>query len=181
MKIRVKKTLPLSKVYGLLESGPVVMLTSAYKGKANIMSMSWHTMIDFEPPILGCIVSDMNYTFKILKATKECVINIPTVELLKKVVAVGNVSGRNTDKFSSIGLTKVRAASVKSPLIGECFASFECKVIDTRMASKYNLFILKVLRAWVDPSQKNPKTVHHRGKGNFMVAGKTVKVSSGKP
>ena len=84
-----KVSFPLSQVYRLLEPGPVVMVTTASKGRANIMTMSWHMMIDFEPPIVGCVISDRNYTFNILKATKECVINIPTVELAKRSWAAG--------------------------------------------------------------------------------------------
>src|SRR5664280_1002027 len=84
-----KRTLPLSKVYGLLEPGPVVLVTTAHKGRANIMTMSWHTMMEFEPPIVGCVISNRDYTFSILKQTKECVINIPTVELAAKVVGCG--------------------------------------------------------------------------------------------
>src|ERR1035441_855227 len=100
-----KKSFPLSKVYGLLEPGPVVMVTTVRKGRPNIMTLSWHTMIEFEPPLVGCVVSNRNYTFGILKAAKECVINIPTVELAAKVVACGNTSGANTDKFAAFGLT----------------------------------------------------------------------------
>jgi flavin reductase (DIM6/NTAB) family NADH-FMN oxidoreductase RutF len=139
-----KKTLPLSRVYRLLEPGPVVLVTTARKGQANIMVMSWHTMIDFEPPIVGCVISSRNYSFDTLKATRECVINIPTVDLAKKVVACGNSSGRKVDKFQAFGLTPVAATHVKPPLIDECYANLECKVVDTRMASKYNLFILEV-------------------------------------
>ena len=76
-----KKLFPLSKVYGLLEPGPVVMVTTLRKGRPNIMTMSWHTMMEFEPPLVGCVISNRNYTFDTLKATKECVINIPTVKL----------------------------------------------------------------------------------------------------
>ena len=76
----------MSRVYSLLEPGPVVMVTTARKGRANVMTMSWHTMIDFEPPLLGCVISNRNHTFGILKATKQCAINIPTVELAAKVV-----------------------------------------------------------------------------------------------
>jgi flavin reductase (DIM6/NTAB) family NADH-FMN oxidoreductase RutF len=88
-----RKSFPLSEVYGLLEPGPVVLLTTASQAKANIMTMSWCTMMEFEPPIVGCVISNRNYTFNILKATKECVINIPTLELAEKVVGCGNSSG----------------------------------------------------------------------------------------
>jgi len=75
-----KKPLPLSYVYRLLEPGPVVLLTTAGVKRPNIMTMSWHMMIDFEPPLIGCVVSNRDYTFDILRKTKECVSNIPTVE-----------------------------------------------------------------------------------------------------
>lgn len=89
----VKKSFLLSKVYQLLEPGPVVMISTADKEKANVMTMSWHMMIDFEPPIIGIVMSDQNYSFSLLKTTKECVINIPTVELISQVVGVGDTSG----------------------------------------------------------------------------------------
>lgn len=174
----MKKTFPLSRVYRLLEPGPVVMVTTARKGRANIMTMSWHTMIDFDPPIVGCVISNRNHTFGILKATKQCVINIPTVELAAKVVGCGNTSGRTVDKFQTFGLTPTPASRVEPPLITECYANLECKVVDARMATKYNFFILEVVKAWIDPSRKRPRTIHHQGKGAFMVAGKTIRLPS---
>jgi flavin reductase (DIM6/NTAB) family NADH-FMN oxidoreductase RutF len=174
----VKKSFPLSQVYRLLEPGPVVMVTTVRKGRANIMTMSWHTMIDFEPPTVGCVISDRNHTFSILKATRECVINIPTVELAEKVVGCGNTSGRRVDKFKTFGLTPAAASRVKAPLIAECYANLECKLVDARMVAKYCFFILEVLKAWIDPSRKHPRTIHHLGKGAFMVAGKTIKLPS---
>jgi flavin reductase (DIM6/NTAB) family NADH-FMN oxidoreductase RutF len=174
----MKKSFPLSRVYSLLEPGPVVMVTTSRKGKANIMTMSWHTMMEFEPPMVGCVISNRNYTFNILKATKECVINIPTKDLAKKVVSCGNTSGRSVDKFTAFHLTQAAATYVKAPLIAECYANLECKVVDMSMATKYNFFILEVLKAWIDPSVKQPRTIHHLGKGSFMVAGRTVKLPS---
>lgn len=174
----VKKALPLSQVYRLLEPGPVVMVTSSYKKQMNIMSMSWHTMLDFDPPIVGCVISNRNYTFNMLKASKECVINIPTMELAKQVTGCGNTSGREVDKFKKFHFTPTVASSIKAPMIDECYVNLECKVVDTKMVAKYNFFVLEVIKAWIDPLKKNPKTIHHLGKGVFMVAGKTIKLPS---
>ena len=126
-----KRVLPLAQVYGLLEPGPVVLVTTARAGRVNIMTLSWHTMMDFEPPIVGCVISNRNYSFEILNGTEDCVINIPTVELAEKVVGCGNTSGRRVDKFKTFGLTPVAAAVVKPPLIAECYAHLECKVIES--------------------------------------------------
>src|SRR5512137_343777 len=125
-----RKSLPLSEVYRLLEPGPVVLLSTARKWHANVMAMSWHTMMEFEPPLVGCVVSNRNFTFDILKATKECVINIPTVELAENVVGCGNISGRKVDKFNSFHLTPAPASHVQAPLIEECYVSLECRVAD---------------------------------------------------
>lgn len=173
-----KKSFPLANVYGLLEPGPVVLITTSRKGVPNIMTQSWHTMMEFEPPLVGCVISGRNHSFDALKATRECVINIPTAELAKQVVAAGNCSGRKVDKFAQTGLTAVAASLVQAPLIAECYANLECKVADTRLVNSYNFFVLEVVKAWIDPAVKNPKTLHHCGKGVFMVAGETIKLPS---
>jgi flavin reductase (DIM6/NTAB) family NADH-FMN oxidoreductase RutF len=172
------KTLSLAKVYQLLEPGPVVLLTTARKDRPNVMTMSWHMMVEFEPPLIACVVSDANYSFAALRASRECVIAIPGRKLASKVVKVGNCSGRDTDKFKAFGLTPVFATRVAPPLIAECFANLECKVVDTGLVGKYCLFILEVLKAWTDPAQKRPKTIHHHGYGTFVVDGPTIKLKS---
>ena len=169
---------PLSKVYQLLEPGPVVLLTTARKGQPNVMAMSWHMMVEFEPPLVACVVSEADHSFAALRATRECVIAIPALALAPKVVQIGNSSGRDIDKFKAFGLTPVPALRVAPPLIAECFANLECRVADTHLVNKYNLFILEVLKAWTDPAQRNPKTIHHCGYGTFVVDGKRIKLKS---
>src|SRR4030065_239212 len=114
----MKKPYPLSKVYGLLEPGPVVLVTTAQKGRANVMTLSWLTMMDFEAPLVG------------------------------------------------------------PPLMEECYASLECRVTDARMAKRYNFFVLEVLKAWIDPARKHPRTIHHLGKGRFVVDGRPIPLPS---
>lgn len=174
-----KRAYPLRNVYRLLETGPSVLVTTFYKGKANVMTMSWHTMVDFEPPVVACIMSNRNYSFEMLRKSRECVLNIPTDTLIKKVVGCGSISARSgTDKFKKFSLTPKPARTVKAPLIDECYANLECKVIDSRLAEKYNLFFLKVTKAWVSPTTKHPRTLHHAGAGTFRVAGKTLTIPS---
>ena len=173
-----KKTYPLSEVYRLLEPGPVVLVTTSHRGKANIMTMSWQTMMEFVPPLVGCVISGNNYSFDALRKTKECVLNIPAVDLAKHVVGIGNCSGDKVDKFKKFNLTALPSSQVAAPLIAECYANLECRVVDTRMVNKYNFFVLEVVKAWIDPTMKNPRTLHHQGKGVFMVAGDTIKLPS---
>jgi flavin reductase (DIM6/NTAB) family NADH-FMN oxidoreductase RutF len=175
------RELPLSEVYQLLEGGPVVLLTTSQSGRSNVMTMSWHTMVEFVPPLVACVVSSEDYSFAALVAEHECVIAIPAVELAPVVVKVGNTSGRTVEKFKKFGLTPRPAELVAPPLIAECFVNFECRVVDTSMVDKYNLFVLEVVKAWTDPKQKRPKTIHHHGYGNFVVDGKTITLKSKMP
>lgn len=172
---------PLDRVYELIEPGPVVLLVTARGGNPNIMAMSWHMMLEFEPPLVACICSSANYSFEALRKTGECVIAIPARKLAPKVVKVGNTSGRDLDKFAAFGLSTTPATQVAVPLVQECFANLECRLFDKHMVERYNMSILEVVAAWVDPRQKTPKTIHHRGYGTFAVDGPLIKLSSRKP
>jgi len=134
--------------------------------------------MEFEPPLVGCVVSGRDFSFAGLKATRQCVLNIPAADLAAAVVGCGNVSGRRVDKFKAFGLTPEPASSVDAPLIAECWANLECRVIDTRLMNRYNFFVLEVLKARVDRARKDPRTLHHRGYGAFMVAGETIRLRS---
>ncbi len=177
-RIKSMKALPLSQVYQLIEPGPVVLLSTASAGKPNVMTMSWHMMVEFEPPLIACIVASADHSFAALTKTKECVIAIPSVEIAPLVVAIGNSSGRDTDKFSELGITQEKAQRVKPPLLPQCFANLECRVVDTRLVEKFNLFVLEVVQAWIDPKRRNARTIHHRGWGRFAVDGETIKLKS---
>lgn len=168
------KEIPLAKVFQLIEPGPVVLLTTASKGRANVMTMSWHMMMEFVPPLIACVVSPMDYSYKALRTTRECVIAIPGVDLAGKVVDIGNCSGADVDKFEVFGLTATPARKVAAPLIAECLANLECKVVDTRMVNKYALFILEVVKAWSNPKRKERRIFHANGDGTFVVDGRTL-------
>jgi flavin reductase (DIM6/NTAB) family NADH-FMN oxidoreductase RutF len=171
-----KKSYPVEKVYHLIEPGPVVMVTSSYNGKPNIMTMAWHMMAEFEPSLIACLIADDNYSFKAVAETRECVLNIPTVELAPRVVKVGSCSGDKVDKFKKFDFTPVPAEMVEPPLIAECYANIECKVVDMSWAKKYNIFMFEAVKAWITTSKKRQRTIHHYGNGIFIVDGKIIKL-----
>ncbi len=172
------KEFPLSKVFQLIEPGPVVMVTTANKKKNNIMTMSWHMMMEFEPPLIGCIISSSDYSFAALCATKECVIAIPSVDIATKVVEVGNCSGQDVDKFETFGFTPMSAKKVKAPLVAECLENLECHVVNTTLVNKYCLFVLEVVKAWTNPDRKERRTIHANGDGTFVVDGRTLNLKA---
>ncbi|WP_084799696.1 flavin reductase family protein [Bradyrhizobium sp. Ai1a-2] len=153
----------------------MVLVSSAHRNETNIMTMGWHMIMEFQPSLIGCYIWDANHSFELIRRSKQCVINVPTVELAPTVVKIGNSSGRDIDKFAEFGLTPKPGEQVRVPLIEECYANFECRLIDSSLIKKYSLFVLEVVKAHVATSPKYPKTIHYRGDGEFMISGENTR------
>lgn len=166
-----KKDFPVSEARRYLEPGPVVLVSSRCQGKRNIMTMGWYAILEFSPSLVGCMISAANHSFEMIRATGECVINLPTTALIDTVVNIGNTSGADIDKFAAFGLTAGKAKFVDAPLIKECHANFECRLHDDALVDEYNYFIFEVVKAHVAPYPEHPETLHYKGDGVFMISG----------
>ena len=162
------RQLKLSKAFTLMESGPVVLVTTHDGHKDNIMTISWTMVMDFTP-VFAIVTGEWNHSFAALRKNRECVIAIPTVDMLDKVVGIGTCSGADTDKFAKFKLTPVQGKFVKAPLIKECLANMECKLID--IVRKHNIVVLEAVAACVDTARKETRTLHAVGDGTFIVDG----------
>lgn len=165
------RKMQIGKVFTLIESGPVVLVTTHDGKKNNIMTISWTMVVDFTP-IFAMTTGPWNYSYAALRRSRECVISIPTVDLIDKVVGIGTCSGADTDKFQEFGLTPVKGNHVRSPLIEECLANIECRVID--IVRKHNIVVLEGVAAYFDSSRREKRTIHAIGNGTFVVDGRTL-------
>lgn len=169
-----KRDFPVDQIRRFLEPGPIVLVSSFWKSQRNIMTMGWHMVMAFEPSLIGCYIWPENHSFEMIRKSRECVFNIPTVDMAHTVVGIGNTTGAEIDKFEEFGLTPVPATQVKAPLIQECYAHLECKLHDARMIRSYSLFIFEVVKAHAATRPRNPTTIHYRGEGEFMVSGRSL-------
>ena len=165
------RQLKMSRVFTLIEPGPVVLVTTCDGNKNNIMTISWTMVLDFTP-LFAIATGEWNYSFAALRTNKECVIAIPTVDMLDQVVGIGTCSGADTDKFAKFKLTPVYGKVVRAPLIKECLANIECKVID--IVRKHNIVVLEGLAAYMEPARQEWRTVHAVGDGTFIVDGRKL-------
>jgi len=163
------QALPLRKAFMLLEPGPVVLLTTALGDRRNVMTLSWHMVMDFTPRI-AFVTGAWNHSCRALARERECVIAVPGVDLARKVVAIGACSGTDADKFKKFRLTPLRAKAVRAPLVGECLANIECRVVDH--IRKHDLFVVQALRAWVNAERRERRTFHAVGDGTFIADGR---------
>jgi len=165
------RTLKLSKAFTLVEPGPVVLVTTHDGDRANIMTVSWTMVLDFTPTI-AIATGEWNYSFRALRKHRECVVAIPTVDLLDTVIGIGTCSGKDTDKFARFKLTALPSRLIKPPLIKECLANIECRVVD--IVKRHDIVVLQAVAACIDASRKERRTVHAAGDGTFIVDGRRI-------
>jgi flavin reductase (DIM6/NTAB) family NADH-FMN oxidoreductase RutF len=161
--------LKLSKAFTLLESGPVVLVTTHDGKKHNIMTVSWTMVVDFNA-LFAIATGPWNHSYAALRKHRECVMAVPTVDLLDKVVRIGTCSGEGTDKFAKFGLTPAPAKRVGSPLIKECLANIECKVVE--IVKRHSIVVLQGVAAHIDSARKEKRTIHAVGDGTFIIDGR---------
>jgi len=111
-------------VLSLLPSYPIVLVTVG----TNIITVNQVVYFTFSPLRLGIAVAHSRYSYGLLKAAKEFVINVPEASLVGAVKLCGSISGRDGDKFAPSGLTSVPAREVDALAIAECGAQIECRV-----------------------------------------------------
>ena len=179
MKPLRKQDFPVEQARRFLEPGPVVLVSSAWRGRRSIMTLGWHMVMGFSPSLVATYLWRENFSHELALGSRQCVINVPGVELLDTVVDIGNCSGRGFDKFARFGLDALPAREVEAPLIGQCHSCFECRLYDDSQARSADLFVWEIVRAHVAPRPKLPRTklprtVHYRGDDRFMVAGAEV-------
>jgi len=165
------RALDLRKAFTLIEPGPVVLVSTHDGFKANIMTISWTMVLDFTP-VFAISTGAWNHSFAALQNQRECVLAIPTVDLLDTVVGIGTCSGADTDKFAAFGLTPVPGSAVRAPLIRECLANIECRVVD--IVARHNIVVLEALAACIDDTRKETRMIHAVGDGSFIVDGRRI-------
>jgi flavin reductase (DIM6/NTAB) family NADH-FMN oxidoreductase RutF len=183
----MKVKIPLRQSNRLLNHGPLVLVSCAIDGdRPNCLPVAWVMPVSHEPSIVAMVIGKGNYSFKWIRKNKSFVINIPPVSIMDKVMRCGGISGSDTDKFKEVGLTAIKSDSAKAPLISECIGHLECEVIEEKsLIEKYNIFLGKVLSAWVEKEafeevwkldRDDYRTYHHLGGNTFVLDGEVRKL-----
>jgi len=178
----MRKQVPLSKAKWLVEPGCVVLVTSGTAENANVMTFSWQTPVNSsEPCLILLAISHIRYSYELIKQSHELVINVPGEELLEQTHFVGQVTGRNIDKFRESGLTPIPAKVVAPPLINECAAHLECRVVDIFKMETHDLLVCEVVRALADTELFDGKwiperfhTLHYLGGNKYGVMDRAI-------
>ena len=167
------RNFPLNRAFTFFEPGPVLLVVTSINGRHNVMTASWTTLLGFTP-IIGISLGPWNHSYNTLLETGECVLSIPTVDMMEAVVDIGNCSGGDIDKFKYFHLTPLQGQKVATPLVAESLANVECIVREKPGGNGLYLFILEGVKAWHNPDREEKRTFHAKGDGTFIIDGETV-------
>lgn len=163
--------LPLNRAFTLIEPGPVTLVTTHDGRRDNVMTISWTMVMDFTPRF-AITTGPWNHSWTALSGTRECVIAIPTVDMIDRVIGIGTCSGAELDKFERFGLQRLAGTHVRAPLLRDCLANIECRVVD--IIEPHGIVVLDGLAAWIDGSRQEKRTLHAVGDGTFVVDGERL-------
>ncbi len=135
----------------LLYPVPVALVTCGdIDAKPNIITIAWTGIICSDPPMVSISVRPHRYSAGLIRESREFVLNIPTEKMLEKADRCGVISGKDHDKFKEVGLTPLRAKTVKSPLIAECPVNLECKVTEIKPLGVHDVYLAEVVACHAD-------------------------------
>jgi len=170
-----KVEVPSSLAYRLMHPRLVVLVSCVDEaGKANVITLAWSMPVSINPPVVAISVAPKRYSHQLIEKTKEFVVNVPTMDIVRETLFCGRRSGKTYDKFKETGLTPLPAKMIQTPIIKECVAHLECRLQQQITIGDHTLFIGRVLTAYADDGVfdekfdlKKVKPVYHMGGDDF--------------
>jgi flavin reductase (DIM6/NTAB) family NADH-FMN oxidoreductase RutF len=172
----------LSIAFKLLHPMHTVLVSCVGKRRRpNIITLAWAMPSSINPPLVAVCIRPERHSFALIEETKEFVVNIPTMDMLKETLFCGRRSGKNYDKFKETNLTPSPARKVKPPIIKECVAHLECKLHSQFTTGDHTIFVGEIVEAYADKEAfrnkynlKNAKMIFHLGGDEFATLGSKV-------
>jgi flavin reductase (DIM6/NTAB) family NADH-FMN oxidoreductase RutF len=140
----------------------VVLISTEYKGKANIMAAAWCFPLSADPPLFGVAISKKRHTYEMIKKAGSFSINTVAEDMKQGMFICGTKSGKDIDKFKETGWTKENGKTALS--IKEAPLSIECKLENEFETGDHIVFVGKVMNVI---KRRQVKTIYHRGGDQF--------------
>jgi len=146
------------------------------EGKPNIITLAWAMPTSINPPLVAISLRPTRHSYKLIKETKEFVVNIPTIDIVNATLFCGRRSGKSRDKFKETKLTPMPAKKVKSPIINECVAHLECKLHSQHKTGDHIILVGQIIQAYANKEAftetynlRKAKLIFHSGADEFAV------------
>jgi flavin reductase (DIM6/NTAB) family NADH-FMN oxidoreductase RutF len=186
----MRKTLDEMEARRLLTGGPVVLVTTSWHAKANVMPVAYVVPLSFKPPLVGIAVHPSRHTHDMIRFSEEFAINVPGRSLIHHVQYLGSVSGQELDKFEVTKLPTFKARKVEAPLIEGCIGYIECGLEDALRVGDHTLFVGRVVAASADDEafdetwllgDDDYKPLHYLGLNRYAILGEKLEARVPQP
>ena len=183
---------PLEKAYRLMNHGPTVLVSSRHGEAINVMAAAWSMPLDFDPPKVAVVLDKSTLTRKMVEASGEFALMVPSRDLAQLTLRVGSATGRDVDKFAAFGIGYWTGEETGAPLLDGCLAWLECCLLpEPHIQDTYDLFLGQVVAAWADPAvfrdghwhmeEGAGKSIHYVAGGHFYEIGGAFEASANLP
>ncbi|MVA37551.1 flavin reductase family protein [Agrobacterium vitis] len=168
------KEISVDNSFRLIEPGPILLVSTCAAGEPNVMTMGFHMMVRHAPPLIGCVIGPWDHSYAALRDTGQCVLSVPRSNMSAVVTDIGNCSGGDIDKFETFGLATLPGNAGAAPLLADCIANLECRLVDGTLSDRYSLHVLEVERLWVASDWREAAMLHHIGDGRYRSDGELL-------
>ena len=132
---------------------PIAWMSSVSEdGVRNIAPHSFFNAVAVDPPHVMVSSTGVKDSVRNIRATKEFVLNIVTMDVVEDMVFTSTDFPPEEDEFEWSGLTPVPSAKVTPPRIAEAKAHLECVFVSEMTLGDATLVFGRVVFIHIDPS-----------------------------
>lgn len=181
-----KRALDVARMARLVNHGPTVLVSCGRGSRANIITLAWVSPVSIDPPMVAISVAPPRHSHGLISRGREFAVNVPSPRILDAVWYCGTRSGRDVDKFDGAGLTPAAPRAIDTPLVEECFAHIECRVVKAAAVGDHTLFVGEAVGCSVEGGAFDGHlrlrgrfhTLHHLGGPRFVTSAGTRMTAS---
>jgi flavin reductase (DIM6/NTAB) family NADH-FMN oxidoreductase RutF len=146
----------------------VIVIAKDKKGKANPVTLGWTMIASGDPPMMAIGVYKGHYTIKCIRHSKCWTLVYPSADMAKAALFFGSHSGRDTDKLAEFQCKTSPARKIKSVLLTDAVANFECRLVKQIATGDHITFVGQIVCSHVNTKPK--KRLYSLGTGHKLGA-----------
>ena len=132
----------------------VIAIAKDKKGKANPVTLGWTMIASYDPPMMAIGVYKGHYTVKCIRHSKCFTLVYPSADMAKAALFFGSHSGRDTDKLAELKCKTSPAKKIKSVLLSDAVANFECRLVKQVATGDHITFVGEIVCSHVNIKRK---------------------------
>jgi flavin reductase (DIM6/NTAB) family NADH-FMN oxidoreductase RutF len=135
-------------------SRPVLVTSRFANGRFNVAPFSWCTPVSQDPPMLAlALLTTPRRQRSLINILRDgqFAVNVPGPDLAARLVAASYWYPKGVNKLEHLGFETAPGQVVGLPLLSECRAHIECRLVQPIVTGDHTTLIADVVAASYDP------------------------------